>query len=274
MDIRLATLTENTANLGFLAEWGLSILVTADGTNILFDTGLGVSAKHNAHLLGVDLKAVDVIVLSHGHIDHTGGLRDILRETARPDVIGHPDIWASKYVGFADGNLFVGIPFRQEELESLGARFKLTGEPVWITDRIVTTGEIPMVTDYEEIDPDLTVREGERFVPDPLADDLAMAIKGDDGLVVILGCGHSGVVNTVMHARKITGEDRVKAVIGGIHLLRATEERLVMTAADLREMGVERLGVSHCTGFHASAWLAQEFGERFFLNNAGTTVNL
>ena len=270
MGINITTLTENTANFGYLAEWGLSTFIEVDGLNIIFDTGLGMSAMHNAHVLGVDLSSVDKIVLSHGHSDHTGGLRDILKETGEVEVIAHPDIWEAKYAGTIEMNRFIGIPFRREELENLGACFRLTSDAVWISDNVVTTGEIPMVTDYEEIDPILWVRENDNMIPDPLADDLALSIKTEEGLVVILGCGHRGVINTLRHACNLTGENRIHAVIGGIHLFRASEERIVRTASDLKEMGVEILGVSHCTGFQASAWLAQEFGEFFFLNNAGS----
>lgn len=194
MGISITTLTENTANFGFLAEWGISIFVEVDGAKILFDTGLGISAVHNAHILGVDLSSVDRIVLSHGHSDHTGGLRDILRETGKVEVIAHPDVWESKYAGTIAANSFIGIPFQREELESLGASFNLTRDALWITDKVRTTGEIPMVTDYEEIDSILLVRENDRMSPDPVADDLALVIRTEEGLVVILGCGHRGLL--------------------------------------------------------------------------------
>jgi 7,8-dihydropterin-6-yl-methyl-4-(beta-D-ribofuranosyl)aminobenzene 5'-phosphate synthase len=271
MEIRITTLSENTANYGFLGEWGLSILVEADGVQVLMDTGLSFTAAHNARTMGLDLTTIDRIVLSHGHADHTGGLRDVLNLKGEVEVIAHPDIWADKYTRRAPGTeRKIILPFSREELEGLGARFNLTREPVHITDHIMTTGEIPMTNDYEAVDSHLFVREGDEFKPDPLADDLALVINADFGLVVILGCAHRGLVNTIRHAQNLTGQEMVYAVIGGTHLIGASEERMEKTIADLSEIGIQRLGVSHCTGFPASARLAQVFEDSFFLNNAGT----
>ena len=97
MEVKITTLSENTANYGFLAEWGLSILVEVEGLKILVDAGLSFSAVHNAQLMGIDLSSIDRIVLSHGHADHTGGLREVLKIKHRVEVIAHPDVWASKY---------------------------------------------------------------------------------------------------------------------------------------------------------------------------------
>jgi 7,8-dihydropterin-6-yl-methyl-4-(beta-D-ribofuranosyl)aminobenzene 5'-phosphate synthase len=277
MKIRLTTLSENTANYGFLAEWGLSILVEVDGMRILMDTGLNFSAVHNAQLMGIGLPTIDRIVLSHGHADHTGGLVNVLK-IMRKDVemIAHPDVWASKYTR-RDGRKkeqYIGIPFSREELESQGVRFNLTREPVHISDNVMTTGEIPMVSGYEEVENNLFVKEGDMLQPDRLADDLALVIDTDFGLVVILGCAHRGIINTLRHAQRLTGKELVYAVIGGTHLFLASDERIEQTIAALKEIGIQRLGVSHCTGFHASARLAQEFEGIFFLNNAGSRLTL
>jgi len=275
MEISITTLSENTANYGFLGEWGLSILVEVDEVRVLMDTGLSFTAVHNARLMEIDLTTIDRIVLSHGHADHTGGLRDVLRLKGEVEVLAHPDIWAEKYTKRGEGTeRSIGIPFSREELEDLGARFNLVREPVHITENIMTTGEIPMATGYEEVDRHLFVREGEDIRTDPLADDLALIIDADFGLVVILGCAHRGIVNTLHYAQNLTGKELVYAVIGGTHLLGASEERMEKTAAELRGMGIQRLGVSHCTGFQSSARLAQEFGDIFFLNNAGTRFTL
>ena len=275
MEIKLTTLTENTASYGFLGEWGLSILVEADGKRVLMDTGLGFSPVHNAQLMGIDLATIDRIALSHGHADHTGGLRDVLKMKGEIEIVAHPDIWDSKYAQRGpDSFQYIGIPFAREELENRGARFNLAKEPVRITEHIMTSGEIPMTSGYEEIDKNLFVKKDGALHPDPLADDLALIIDADFGLVVIFGCGHRGVVNTLRHAQQLTGKEMIYAVIGGIHLFRAPDEQLELTIAELQTMGIQKLGVSHCTGFKASARLAQEFPGVFFQNNAGTRITL
>jgi 7,8-dihydropterin-6-yl-methyl-4-(beta-D-ribofuranosyl)aminobenzene 5'-phosphate synthase len=275
MEIKITTLSENTASTVCLAEWGLSMLVEVDGMKVLFDTGSGIAAVHNAHILGVDLSAVDRMVLSHGHYDHTGGLLEVLRLAGQMEIIAHPDIWARKYGSMEGGpKRYVGIPFLREALEVMGASFNLSAEPVKLADNVMTTGEIPMVNDYEIIERYLLVKEGEEFKQDSLNDDLALIIDTEFGLVVILGCAHHGIVNTLEHARKITGKELIYAAIGGTHLVHASKERLEKTAAALMEMGVQYLGVSHCTGFASSAFLLREFGDRFFLNNAGTQLTL
>ncbi|MBM4446783.1 MAG: MBL fold metallo-hydrolase [Chloroflexi bacterium] len=277
MQIKLTTLTENTAGrVGLLAEWGLSVLVEVDNYKVLLDTGLDISVTHNAALLGINLSEVDKLVLSHGHRDHTGGFRHVLNIMRKNiEVIAHPDIWAAKYSRtFSKQEQYAGIPYPREALENWGASFKLVEKPVWLTDNIVTTGEIPMHTEYEKIDSELLVKESGKLRPDPLKDDLALIVKAEMGLVVILGCGHRGMINTIHHARKITSVERVHMVIGGTHLMHASREQLDLTIAELKRLGVEKIGVSHCTGLPAAARLFQEFGDNFFFNNTGRVVTI
>jgi 7,8-dihydropterin-6-yl-methyl-4-(beta-D-ribofuranosyl)aminobenzene 5'-phosphate synthase len=277
LKIKISTLSENTALHGYIGEYGFSLFIEADGKKILFDTGLSFSAYHNAQIMGIDLTSVDCIVLSHGHLDHTGGLGEMLRRIGREtEVIAHPDIWQPKYT-LRDGQAqekFIGIPYSREELENLGARFTLTKESVCISPHIMTTGEVPMLTEYEKVESNLHVRNGDKFLPDELADDLSLIINAGFGLVVITGCGHRGVINIARHAQQITGNNNIYAVIGGIHLFRASEERIQRTIDELKTMGVQKLGVSHCTGLHASAKIAEAFPEEFFSNNAGNRVVL
>ena len=277
MGIKITTLSENaTAMDSLLGEWGLSILLETGDGNILFDTGQSVSAAYNADPLNIDLGCVDKIVLSHGHYDHTGGLWHVLRRMRKEvEVIAHPGVWGAKYANRGgQGYRFIGIPYRRQWLENLGATFTLTTEPVKVTDNVMTTGEVEMVTGFETVASVLCVREGGDYQLDPVLDDLALIIKTELGLAVVLGCAHRGIINTLYQARRLTGIDKIHTVLGGAHLVGESEERVWATIAALKELDVQRLGLCHCTGLAAASVIAQEFGERFFFNAAGTTIEL
>ena len=276
MPLRITTLSENTAGFpGVLAEWGLSVLIQTDDFKILLDTSTSISVPHNAPIFGLDLSTIDKIVLSHGHFDHTGGLKGVLKQIGKQvEVIAHPDIWARKYARGEGFERYIGVPFSREELEALGASFTLSREPVWITDDIVTTGEIAMIDEFEQLDPNMYVKEDGNWRSDELWDDRALIIKTNEGLVVILGCAHRGTINTIRHAQEITGVEQIHTVIGGTHLIGASEERVLHTAAALQELGVQRVGVSHCTGLPSSMLLSQQLGESFFFNNTGTSITV
>jgi len=283
MTVTITTLMENTSGSPFIhGEWGQSLLIETDENTILFDTGPSDQIIENVARLGVDLSKVDKIVLSHGHYDHTGGLQavllNLLEAGSKPDgieIVAHPDIFQPKFVHIKDlVTTDIGIPFAREELESLGARFNLTWDPVQLNSFSLTTGEVKISVDYENIDAALHVQEGEGYVPDSLADDLAIIIKTPKGLVVLLGCAHRGIINTINHARKITGIDKIYAVIGGTHLVNAGQQQLDATIAALKEMKIEKLGTSHCTGLMPASLLAHEFKGSFFFNSSGTKTVL
>ena len=297
--IRLITLSENTVKwLWLKGEWGLSILVETDGIKVLVDTGLGDTIIHNAHAMGIDLSTIDRIVLSHGHTDHTGGLRDTLeamratvghsnflnKRDGEVEIIAHPDVWGPKYMKHANEPEydFRGIPFQLLELEERqGARFKYSREPVWLNEDIVWSGEIPMRNDFETIAAicTLKVNDGKygdgdaEFIPDPVDDDAALYIRTDLGLVIVLGCAHHGMINTIHHAQETTGVEKVHMVVGGTHLIKASDYQMESTINELKRLGVEKVGVSHCTGLESSVKLSQALGpDVFFFNNAGNVV--
>jgi 7,8-dihydropterin-6-yl-methyl-4-(beta-D-ribofuranosyl)aminobenzene 5'-phosphate synthase len=278
MTIKITTLSENTASTThLLAEWGFSALIEINSLTILLDAGLSSSVAHNAGILGIDLKKIDRIVLSHGHYDHTGGLQEVLRLMRKKvDIIAHPNIWDEKYTRQNDGTYrYIGIPFQRPVLESLGASFTLSTSPVRITDEVFTTGEVPEITEYEQIEPDrFYVREDGELKLDILADDLALIINTKPGLVIILGCGHRGLINTLRHAQKLTRRQEIRMVVGGCHLIGTSLERIRLTLNALQEMNVQKIGVSHCTGLPAAAIMSRELGDRFFFNNTGTRLIL
>ena len=279
MRIKIVTLSDNTASMrpGILAEHGFSVYIEAEGKRLIFDTGPSISAVHNADLLDVDLKRVP-IALIHGHYDHTGGLADSW--TAGPRrVFCHPDVFAPKYGEIHGKFRFIGIPQSRVDLENLGASFDISMDACQIIDGIWLTGEIPRITEFEKPEEYLLVMDPKRRI-DPLVDDQALVLDTGKGLLLILGCAHSGMINTIEHAKNIMGVEKVAGIIGGTHLgfpggdKTAGKARIDMTIQALKHYDFSFLAVSHCTGQEAAARLYAEFGERFVFNNAGTVIEL
>ena len=275
------TLCENSvADLGFMGEWGFSVLIDFDGIKILFDTGTGLSVVHNTELFDIDLSTIDKIVLSHGHKDHAAGLIPVLKKirSREPkkeiEIISHPALFDSKYFQrSADEEPFYqGVPFKIEEIKSLGGRFFFSEGPVWLGGDVATSGEVTMVNDYEIVDRGCLLRRETGFIKDPLNDDLALFLKTTLGLVIVVGCAHRGLINTIYHAQNVTGMDAVYMVVGGTHLAHSSEVQILSTIAELKKLGVKKLGASHCTGVTSACRLASELQSAFFYNNAGSAI--
>jgi 7,8-dihydropterin-6-yl-methyl-4-(beta-D-ribofuranosyl)aminobenzene 5'-phosphate synthase len=282
--LELTTLAENTAGgRGLLGEWGWSLLIRCGQRSLLLDAGAGPATARNAAALGVDLRPVEAVALSHGHYDHTGGLPGMLEAMraagggARSPLVPvhlHPAAWGPKYSRSRRTGVcrYVGVPWQRLEAERLGARFREEAGPVELDRDVLLSGPVSPAFDFEKVADNLLLAEGEGFVPDPLEDDQAIFLRTELGLVVALGCAHRGVLSTLELGRRLTGLERVYLVLGGTHLHDASVDRIQRTIEGLREAGVEWLGVSHCTGARAAVRLAQAFGERFFFNQAGTTL--
>jgi len=273
--MQVFVLSDNTAGAPcFLAEHGLSLLVRTNGGDVLLDVGQGEAAMRNAEMMKLELERVEAVVLSHGHYDHTAGLPGLLLKKGSLRVCAHPGVFDAKYYRLGEIKRFIGIPWRREHLESLGARFDLDTSPRELLPGVTLTGEIPRVTDFEPGDPNLLVEKEGELLPDPFLDDQALVVDDPRGLVIVLGCAHAGAVNTILYAREITGKNRVRAVIGGSHLAFLGPEQLERTVEELKTLGPELLAFSHCTGQAAARRLAQEFGERFVFNQTGAVINL
>jgi len=275
--LRVTTLMENTsAHGGILGEFALSMFIETNELSLLFDCGRGFSTLYNAAALKVNLSRIDAIVLSHSHNDHTGGLYPLFQHLQKKTkVIAHPDIWKEKYYKPPDHPYeFAGVPYRKEALESLGAAFNLTNRSVKLSENVMTTGEIPMNTEFENIHDHLFIKKEDRWEPDDVPDDQALIIKTARGLVIISGCAHRGVINTIRHAKHLTGVDKIHAILGGLHLIDQSLNRITKTVNTLKELDIELIGVSHCTGMKATIEVAKVFGKRFFPNNAGTITQI
>ena len=274
MKARITVLCENTvgARIG-TGEHGFSAFVETDKGNYLFDTGNGFSIIRNALLWRKDLASIKKIFLSHGHYDHTGGLPDVLRLRGEVEVLANPHIF-TKRIAISRENereekRFVGIPYHREYLEFSGARFILKIGFYELEEGIFLTGEVPRNTLFEKADPRLFAKVEGKWVPDEFLDDQSLVLDTPKGLVIVFGCAHSGIINTINHVLEKTGKEKICALLGGTHLQFLTLEQLEESIEAIKRLAVQHIGVSHCTGMRASMRFAQEFGDRFFFGHVG-----
>jgi len=274
MPVRITIVVDNQAGTGLTAEHGLSFWIEVDGQSILFDTGQGCVFADNAQALGIDLRRADAVILSHGHYDHTGGIPWILQAAPRAVVYAHPSILKERY-SVRDGVAKpVSIPAQSRaSLDKAGRQVVWVTEPLTLFSQVELSGPIPRDIDFEDtggpfyLDP-----QGEQ--PDLLEDDLALWIPTAKGLVICLGCCHAGLVNTLHYIHRLSGQQPVYAVLGGLHLLQAGRERMERTVTALRGSTPDRLVPCHCTGVNAVEELHQAFPGRVSPGYAGLEMFL
>jgi len=260
----ITCLVDNSALLSspFWAEHGLSFLIQVGQAKVLFDTGQsGDVLAHNLAALGEGLEGLSAIVLSHGHYDHTGGLKEALRRAPGTLVVAHPHALRPKFSLKGGQAKPRGLPFSRQEIESWG-QLRLTREAMEVAPGVFTTGEVPRPFGAGVRAAKHVIREGGKFVPDPFTDDQALVVKGDEGLIVVLGCCHAGLLNTLEHVRQTFGGE-IYALLGGTHLEVVGDEELKRVIAAVRDdYGVQRLYLNHCTGLKALTLFLKELGER------------
>ena len=260
--MQLTVLVDNNTYIDryFKAEPGLSIFIEEGATRILFDLGYSAIFLENAQRLAIDLRHLDYLVLSHGHLDHSWGLPELLRfylessiegvPLRKPRFLAHPDVFLSRAFGPLPeiGGLLDEAALRRQ------FETTLSRDPVWLTERLVFLGHIPRKHPFEGKTSLGALADGRE---DFIEEDTALAYKSDQGLVLIAGCAHAGICNMVDHAREVCQEDRVIDIIGGLHLLDPPPEQLQGTAAYLAGLSLPALHACHCTDLFSKIALAQ-----------------
>ena len=268
-----------------VAEHGLSLLITAHRgertDTILFDTGYGqIGVLHNMEFLGIVPESIGTIVLSHAHMDHTGSLYPLLEKVSKPvSLVVHPDAFQfPRYVEGDDGErrrfprTLVRDDLIRKRVEILESEI-----PLLIADGMVlVSGEVERTTPFEKGMPNALMEKNGHLDRDPIADDQALILNvADKGLVVISGCSHSGIINTIRYARKITGVNNVHAVMGGFHLTGTFFERIIEeTIREMKDIKPEFIVPMHCTGWKAIHRFSKAFPSSFVLNSVGTKITL
>ena len=265
--LSLTVLVDNTTltDRYFTGEPGLSFFLETAGKKILFDTGYSDVFLRNARMMGISLLDLHTIVLSHGHIDHTGGLLPLLLHMTgsqkhsmpykAPELIAHPRCFYPKSKG-PDRN--TGSILSEDEAKRQFS-VNLSDKPVWITDDLVFLGEIPRTFTFEKTKPGMRkiILPDGSSEADLLLDDSALAFRSGAGLVIITGCSHAGICNITEYARKICGEQKVADIIGGFHLMASDQKRAEKTGEFLNDLNLEALHACHCTSFMAKLALAK-----------------
>jgi 7,8-dihydropterin-6-yl-methyl-4-(beta-D-ribofuranosyl)aminobenzene 5'-phosphate synthase len=247
--MKISILTDNHSGVQFQAEHGLSYIIEHDGKKILFDTGQTDIFKKNADKMNIDILDIDLIILSHGHLDHGNGLEYL----KGGKLVCHPGCFRARYRKV--DSIYIGLKSTMDEID---AKFDLMTsiDPYFISGNIVFLGEIPRENNFESQTTPFVFADGS---PDFVSDDSALAMRTDKGLFLVTGCGHSGIVNTAEHAKRITGENRIYGIIGGFHL-KEINHQTRETVRYLKENKVKYVLPSHCTELPSLSVFYKSFG--------------
>lgn len=272
-ELKIMILVDDIAGEGISREHGFSLWIEAGARRILFDTGQGATLPENVERLGIDIDQTEFLVLSHGHYDHGGGLQYTISRAGNLHLYCHPDAVIPRFA--IRGKTVKSIGISEKLLEAVNS---LAPQNVhWlssneeISDGIWVTGFIPRKTNYEDVGgPFYLDKAGMK--EDPINDDMAAWIHTDKGLIICVGCSHAGLINTINHICELSRESRIRAIIGGFHLIEASEQRLGMTIEALQSMKPEMLVPCHCTGERATGLFREALGERTMPGFAGMTL--
>lgn len=283
--MKITTLIENSLgnNKTLINEHGLSIFIETDFGNILFDTGQSGDFVKNAKKLNVDLNSIKYLVLSHGHYDHCGGVKRLLQS-----IDSKPNLYVSKYffknsykyhlkntnkLDKEENYKYIGIDFSKYDLIDNDITINyISSNSLKLTPNVTIHTNFKRNCNFEKLNPTLKFKSNNLMMVDEFLDEIALTIDTPRGLLVIVGCSHIGIIN-IINSIKERSNKKIYGIIGGTHLVEANDDRIDKTIEYFSKLGIDFIGVSHCTGKHAIEKL-QNNCNKFFLNCTGTILNI
>lgn len=249
MSVTITTLMENTISdhKSLLCEHGLSFHIQMPDCSFLFDCGAGGNLLHNAAKLNIPLDNLDFVVGSHAHYDHGGGFRPLVDRGAVKRLLTGEGYFNPKYSLSGIRHTFLGIDFDRDFLRANGIEHQVCGDLLEIADGCWLVGNFENTSEWESIPERFMIRKDGAFVPDRFAEEVALALRMEDGLALLVGCSHPGIINIARTVQKRLALP-IRGVWGGTHLVEAGPERIAATLAELKKVGVRYMGLSHCSG--------------------------
>ena len=280
---RALPVKNNEVNTTILAEHGFAAVITVTKENtsrsMLFDFGFSEKgAAFNAEAMDIDLSVIEATAISHGHLDHVGGMVELMKMVGKKniDLVLHPEAFRDpRFLKVSEEKKLKFLSFKREKPGLAGLHIVEAAEPYPMLDgNIVFLGSIPRETEYEHGAPNLYYSDKGNVKPDDFADDTSLIahLKGK-GLIIISGCAHAGIINTIRYAQKVSGISTVFAVYGGFHLAGKHMATVVeKTTTDLQKINPEYIIPGHCTGHNAIGRIEQTMPEKLIINMAGTRI--